>query len=385
MIELIDKTQCCSCTACVAICPQNCITMRADHEGFKYPEIEKSKCIGCNLCNNVCPVINNDICYINDFSLRAFVLRDKREDILSDSTSGGFFTALAEKIISEGGTVYGAAYDNKFNVRHIRIREISEIKRIRGSKYVASNLDGIFKLVKEDLQKRDTVLFTGCPCQIAGLKSFLKSDYKNLVTMDVVCHGNPSPLMWSKYLGYITSKYKSTIKDIVMRHKTYGYHSGTMMIEFESGKKIYESARTNYYLKAFFGDLISKPHCYKCSFKHKEHCSDFTVFDAWHAAELASIQDDDKGWTNIIIQSKKGLSIFETICEKYEYFETDHQKAIELDGDMLEVSVNLNEKRNEFLKELKSSNFKHHCENYINVSFIDRMIEALKKYYYWRK
>lgn len=158
-----------------------------------------------------------------------------------------------------------------------------------------------------------------------------------------------------------------------------------MMIEFENGKKIFESARSNYYLKSFFGDVCSKPHCYNCAFKHEQHCADFTVYDAWHAGKLADIQDDDKGWTNLIIQSKKGQVIFEVLKDRYIYHPVDYRKAIELDGIMVNNSVPWNNKRKCFFIGIENEDFKKHCEKFVHISIKDIIVEKLKRFYYWRK
>lgn len=385
MIIITDKKNCCNCTACASICPQQCITMEVDHEGFKYPILNMDQCINCGLCEKVCPVIHNEICVSNDYNLNGYIVRDKRPEIVSDSTSGGFFTILAEYVLERDGHVYGAEFDKDFKVHHTCINAKKDISKLRGSKYVDSDLEDSFKNVLRDLKVDRYVLFTGCPCQVAGLKSFLRKDYDKLITMDVVCRGTPSPLFWKKYLEYQKNKNKQDIKFIRIRNKTYGYHSGSMMIEFENGKKIFESARSNYYLKAFFGDVCSKPHCYNCSFKHAYHCADFTVYDAWHAGELANIKDDDKGWTSLIIQSKKGQTLFEEMKDKYSYYRVDYQKAIELDGIMVNNSVPWNKKRENFFSGIEDEPFDKHCEKFIQVSIKDIIIEKLKKFYYWRK
>lgn len=359
--------------------------MCADEEGFLYPTIDKDLCVHCGLCEKVCPVIHNEICGSNKYSLAGYIVRDKRVAVLADSTSGGFFTALAEYVLERGGHVYGAAFDDVFRVHHISVDMKENISKLRGSKYVASDLEGSFEDVLKDLKNGIYVLFTGCPCQIAGLKSFLRQDYEKLITMDVVCHGTPSPLFWKKHLDFQQKKNKQKIKSICVRHKTYGYHSGAMMLEFENGKRVYESARTNYYLKAFFGDLCSKPHCYNCSFKHEEHCSEFTVYDAWHAGELAGIEDDDRGWTNLIVQSVKGQALFEELKDRYRWYCVDYKKAIELDGIMVNNSVTWNKGRESFFIGMENEPFQQHCAKFIRVSILDLMIEKMKKIYYWKK
>ena len=254
-------------------------------------------------------------------------------------------------------------------------------KKIPNSKYCRSDIRGIYTQVRNDLNKKKIVCFSGTPCQVAGLKSFLSRDYDNLFLIDVVCHGNPSPLFWKCFVQYLEKKHNSHIQTVRFRNKTYGYHSGTMKVEFENNKKLYQSARTNYYLKAFFSDLVSRPSCYDCHFKHIQHNSDLTLYDSWHASELANIRDDNQGYTNVIIQTEKGRMLLEMLhtVEKYPVNTLD---AINLDGIMVKNSVLWNEKRESFFVGLTSDNFKEHCDRYLRIDLKDKMIESLKKYYY---
>lgn len=258
------------------------------------------------------------------------------------------------------------------------------LSKIPCSKYVKSEIRGIYPQVKSDLQSGKKVCFSGTPCQVAGLKSFLKKEYSNLICVDVICRGNPSPLFWKRFAEYLEKKYNSKIADVRFRNKTYGYHSGTMKVSFENGKIYYGSARTNYYLRAFFADLCSRPSCYKCQFKHIQHMSDLTLYDSWHAAELADLQDDDKGYTNIIIQSSKGKKLLDEL-KTIEKYPVDTLKAVELDGVMVENSVNWNEKRDDFFNNIEDEDIKRHCSKFMNVSLKDHIIENAKRIYYYKK
>ncbi len=277
MINITDKSSCCGCTACADICPKKCIVMETDEEGFLYPRIHLNLCIHCNLCELVCPHNNKNV---NMGTIpETVVARDKRKKILSLGTSGSVFTSIMERTLREHGVVYGVILDNDNVVRHVRVDSIQDcrLSKIPCSKYVKSEIRGIYPQVKADLQSGKKVCFSGTPCQVAGLKCFLRKEYSNLICVDVVCHGNPSPLFWKLFSEYLEKKYKSKIVDVRFRNKTYGYHSGTMKVSFESGKVYYGSARTNYYLRAFFADLCSRPSCYKCQFKHIQHMSGFDI------------------------------------------------------------------------------------------------------------
>ena len=225
MIQL-EKIKCVGCFSCSSVCPIEIIRMESNFEGFKYPIIiDDDKCIRCNLCEKVCPVINNEreiqkdqiglISQITDSTIR------------KESASGGMFSAIALSVMNDNGIVYGAAYDENFHVKHIGVTNREELWRLRNSKYVQSDLEGVFKEIKAKLEKGKVVCFSGTPCQIEGLRFFLRKDYENLLLVDVVCHGVSSPLVWEKYLELI-KKYKP--HKIYFRWKHYGYKYSTMSI-----------------------------------------------------------------------------------------------------------------------------------------------------------
>lgn len=220
MIKIIDKEKCCGCTACYSICPKKCITMEADSEGFKYPAVDVASCINCNLCEKVCPVQAG---FVKNRIIDTYVVRNVDERILGESTSGGAFSAFALSFINKGGAVVGAVVSKDGTIKHTMIQDNPEfIKRFRGSKYVQSDLNKTYLQIKEKLDKNVSVLFSGTSCQVAGLRNFLKKDYDNLLTIEVICHGTPSPMLWEKYLDYQKSKKNSGISSISFRNKTYG-------------------------------------------------------------------------------------------------------------------------------------------------------------------
>lgn len=386
MINIIDEKKCCGCTACENACPQKCIKMIEDREGFLYPQVDTQRCIDCHLCEKVCPVLNP--VNLPQGELKTYVVRDKRKDILKNSTSGGVITSIMEYVLQQHGVVYGVIMDDDRVVKHIRIDDIDDpkLRMIPGSKYVESEIRGIFRQVKTDLDASRPVCFSGTPCQVAGLKAFLRKDFENLITVDVVCHGNPSPLFWKRYVAYQEKRYGSRITEAKFRSKTYGYHSGSMRLTFANGKKYVGSVRVNLFLKAFFEDLCSRPSCYDCAFKHAHRVSDLTIYDSWHAGELANLKDDDKGYTNVIIQSEKGWKLFNVISQCLDVYETDTEKAIALDGIMVRNCVEWNERRDTFFVDLEQTdNLEQHCKKYFRISAKDYLIERVKKYVYFLK
>ena len=382
MIEINDEYQCCGCTACANICPKNCITMAPDEEGFLYPEVDRDLCINCGLCEKVCPVINAPKNMHGE--VESYVVRAKDDEVLSGSTSGGFFTPVAEYVLSENGVVCAATFDKDWNVVHefITSRE-ADISKYRGSKYVQSNLGSCFSRIKEYLVSNRLVLFVGTPCQAAGLKNYLQKEYENLITIDLVCHGASSPKLWSKYVAFQSNQFHSTIRNISFRNKTYGYHSGTMKIEFDNGEVYYGSARVDYMLKSFFSEISSRPICYKCPFKGIKRCSDFTIYDCWHFSDLAKGEkDDDKGYTNVIVQSKKGADILKALVGELELYQVDTEEAIKLDGVMVTKSAVPHPRRKEYYKDLDKETLSQHIQKFIPVTKKDILIEKSKSVLY---
>lgn len=193
MITIKDKSQCCGCWACENICPKNCISMKEDNEGFRYPEVNTKICIECGLCEKICPIQNTP--HNNNEITDSYVIQHKNNEIRRDSTSGGFFSAICDYVIAQNGYVFGAVYNEKMEVVHYGTNQKEEIKRFRGSKYVQSQIGNTYQETKSLLLKGYLVCFSGTPCQIAGLKNFLRKEYTNLITVDLVCRGNPSPLL----------------------------------------------------------------------------------------------------------------------------------------------------------------------------------------------
>lgn len=353
-IEIKDKSMCSGCTACASICPKNAIEMVRDEEGFLYPKINKEKCIECGLCKRTCPVLNKQI--FNDYKQKAYIFQNKKDDVRRDSTSGGFFSALGEYVISKGGAVFGAAFDKDFIVNHEIADTVEGLSKFRKSKYVQSNLNDTFRLVKRILNDNKLVCYSGTPCQIAGLKSYLKKDYDNLILMDLMCHSVPSPLYFEKYKRYILRKMKAKkILSIDFRDKRkYGYKYSMMTVETDNG--IYsEGIDTDPYLRAFFGDYSVRPSCYNCNFKTQKRVSDITIWDCFNINEIDKKFDDDKGTTRILVQSAKGEKIIQSLSE-IKLKEIPLEIAVNKVKEM-KKSVKYNNRRIQFFKDIEQDDF----------------------------
>ena len=323
MIQILDKSQCCGCTACVSICPKQCITMREDEEGFLYPVVDSSHCIDCNLCKKVCPEL-----YPKEMRepLHVYAAKHKNEQVRLASSSGGIFTLLAEKIIDEGGVVFGVRFNNNWDVVHDYTETMEGLAVFRGSKYVQSYMGDCYLKAKSFLEQGRKVMFTGTPCQIAGLKNFLRKDYDNLLTVDVVCHGVPSPKVWQVYLDEIARKggknsvlshpivEKTEINHIDFRSKSIGWKKFSFALTLskatadgEKNTVLLSSIFTeNPYMNAFLSNLSLRPSCYDCPAKSGKSGSDITIADFWGIEDVLPEFDDDKGISLVLSYSEKG-------------------------------------------------------------------------------
>lgn len=375
MIEIKTKKDCCGCYACYNICPKECITMESDNEGFWYPKIDKDKCINCNLCKKICPIINKPNGSL--YEKKSYAVFNKNEKIRLESSSGGIFSLLAEYVINNHGNVYGAVFDEDFNVKHIKITSLQDIELLRGSKYVQSKINDIFKSIKFDLKNNKIVLFTGTPCQIAGLKSFLQKKYDNLILMDIVCHGVPSPLVWQQYIDELKQNYKQDIKSIYFRDKSTGWK--TYSVKFLFDKDEYKNfGFKDIYMKGFLNDIYLRPSCYNCKFKGIERVSDITVADFWGIENILPKMDDDKGTSLIVIHSEKGKQLFDKLSETMIINEVDLNEAIKYNPSMIK-SVKYNEKRNSFFAELSSGKeLTDLIRKYTKISFEKRVKNKIK-------
>lgn len=314
MIDIKDKKLCCGCNACVQRCPKQCIAVQEDEEGFLYPIVDLSICIDCGLCEKVCPVINQGS---ERNPIEVFAALNKDDSIRMQSSSGGIFTALAEQIIREKGVVFGARFDEKWEVKHDYTETIEGLNAFRGSKYVQSRIGDTFRQAEFFLKTGRKVMFTGTPCQIAGLRLFLRKEYENLLAVDIICHGVPSPMVWRKYLGEnIQQGGLECIQSISFRNKNTGWKNYSFQIEYDKNhlkSSFSEYASQNIFMKGFLADLYLRPACYDCPAKKLKSGSDITLGDFWGIQHIKPELDDDKGLTAIIINTKKGEVIIENL------------------------------------------------------------------------
>lgn len=373
MIVITDKSKCCGCTACYSICPQKCIELLSDEEGFIYPKVKSSLCVDCKLCEKVCPVLTRPRGI--QPKEKAYIVRCQDNEILRNSSSGGFFTALCKFIISKNGVVFGAAFDEQWNVKHCFAETLEQCAAFQGSKYVQSNIKGIFHQVKEFLTAGRWVCFSGTPCQVEGLQNYLNKKYENLILVDFVCHGVPSASLWKEYLCVHNIK---NIKKINFRDKCFGYQLSGMSIDYTGNKKYFATARTDIMLKTFFSHIALRWSCYKCNFKGIKRCSDFTVYDAWHVENILGIKDDDKGYTNVIVRGNKAEIIINEIKEQLYFYPVFLQEIIPVHGGMLMHSAEKHKYRDDFYKSMNKIGIKNSVNKFLKIKPTDLIIEKIK-------
>ena len=342
MINIKSKEDCCGCSACAQRCPKQCIKMLEDEEGFLYPKVDETKCINCHLCEKVCPVANQAESRMPIDSYAAYNMDD---GVRKDSSSGGIFTLLAEKVIAEGGVVFGATWNEKWQVVHTYTETKEGIAQLRGSKYIQSIIGETYKQAETFLKSGRKVLYSGTPCQIAGLRLFLRKEYDNLLTIDFICHGVPSPGVFRWYLQEEITNYAArkgrkntvsflpihsipdgdvlmpeglSIKGIRFRDKCSGWKkfSFVLLLAEASAEGKQNSVSLSYtleqnsFLKGFLNDLYLRPSCHKCPAKSLKSGSDITLADYWGYKDTPNITDTDEGISAVLINSVKGNTEF---------------------------------------------------------------------------
>jgi coenzyme F420-reducing hydrogenase beta subunit len=302
---------------------------------------------------DVCPIINKNVIKNNP---TAYACINNDDAVRLESSSGGIFTLFAEKIIAEGGVVFGAAFNANFEVEHYCIENKDQLEQLRGSKYVQSRIGDSYREAKELLNSRRQVLFTGTPCQIAGLNSYLEKSYDNLVTIDIICHGVPSPEVWAKYIEFREMAAGSTTQKIAFRRKDEGWKHFSMSFLFENNTEYRKNLMQDLYMRAFLKDVCLRPSCYACEFKGLNRHSDITLADFWGIQNILPEMDDDIGTSLIFINSQSGQTLLEKIRHTMSHKEVDINKAIKFNPAATK-SAKYNPNRDRFLAERETLDF----------------------------
>lgn len=387
MIQILDKKKCVGCNACTQICPKSCIQMIEDTEGFLYPKIDKDNCIECDLCEKVCPVIFQNP--VPEDQPQCFAAKNRNEKIRDRSSSGGVFTLLAESVLEQGGVVFGAKFDADWNVVHSYTETQAGLSLFRGSKYVQSQIEDSYRSVLSFLRTDRIVLFSGTPCQIAGLKRFLRKEYPNLLCIDFVCHGVPSPKVWRLYLAeqlrlIRNESFKpcseASITDIQFRNKKNGWKSFSLQftVSDEKGQKVVktDSFQNNIFMRGFLHDLYLRPSCYACPAKKQTSGSDITLADFWGIQNHYPNFDDDKGVSLILVNTEAGMKIYHSLFNCLDNFDVEYSLALQ-GNSCIEQSVREHSGRSLFFHSLDTHSCTHMIERCTRDPFKVRMINKL--------
>jgi len=376
MISITRKQDCCGCMACAQKCPAHCIQMKPDAEGFWYPHVDARRCLQCGACEQVCPLRTRQPSA--DLSPCAYGARSRQEELRARSSSGGVFGTLAQEILDEGGIVYGAAFDGEFSLRHVEIQKEADLPLLWGSKYLQSRTGNAYSLVKSRLDGGKTVLFSGTACQIAGLNRFLGRPYPNLITVDVLCHGVPSPGVWKKYLAYRAAEAGAAPVSVNFRGKHDGWRNFCLEIQFSDGTVFRQSMREDLYMQLFLENLTLRPSCHQCAFKSLDRPSDLTIGDFWGVENFLPKMDDDRGASLIFVHTKKGQALLDAVQSSLFLSPVDGDAALPREADSRH-SVRPHPRRNAFFQAYAKDVPADQWEKFLRPSIPHRIKCAAKR------
>ncbi len=366
MIKITEKSKCTGCHACTNICSQKCIVMESDSEGFSYPKIDLKSCIDCGLCEEVCPLLHDQAV---ENEPQAYACYNKDEKIRLESSSGGIFTLFAEQIIDNGGAVFGVGLEKDLTVAHSYVETKEQLRNFRGSKYVQSKIGENYKKAQIFLKQDRQVLFTGTPCQIAGLKAYLQKDYENLFCIDIICHGVPSPMVWQKYISFHEKRAGSPAKSANFRHKNKGWKKFSMSLLFNNSTEHIETLDKDLYLQAFLKNACLRPSCHNCNFKSLNRQSDITLADFWGVQNVLPKMDDDKGTSLILVNSSKGQAMFNKVKSQISFELVDINNAVVYNPAVIKPAEQ-SSNREKFFNEVDKLDFDKLVKKYCSDSIL---------------
>lgn len=382
MVQLfLEKQNCCGCTACKNICPKSAISMAPDEEGFLYPKIEQSRCVECGLCKKTCAFQNGWEAAESYEKPEVYAAKHKDVKIRLKSTSGGVFTALSDVVLESGGAVFGAMLDSNRRVVHRKAETKEERDRFRGAKYVQSDVKNVFPEIRELLEQNRYVLFTGTPCQAAGLKSYLKgTNLEKLYLCDLICHGTSSPGLWEQHVRLLEKKNHSEIKNFYFRPKTRGWHEHHELCVFQNGKSDDRSYLSQAHKNLLFSNLTMRPSCHHCVYVSTRRPSDITIGDFWGIEQCMPDFDDDKGVSFVLINTEKGRRLFDRARE---YLDCRTAKIDDTRQPQLYYPTPLSPVRQKFWKDYFSRGYRYVVKKYAGCGIKSAMrrgiIKILKK------
>lgn len=347
-----NRADCTGCYSCWNSCPKQAITMVEDVEGFRYPQINKDLCVNCGACERACPVLNPPVVEKTEEPATYAAINDE-EGVRQNSSSGGIFHALAEQVLQDGGIVFGAAWDDKWEVSHQAAENETELAALQVSKYLQSRAEDVYQRVRQELTAGRKVLFAGTPCQCAALRTFLKKDYPNLFLVDFICHGVPSPAVWREYLAARSGG--EEIQGISMRNKNLSWERFLLAIFFKKANKyLAEDLNTDLYLRGFLQNLYLRPSCHSCHFCKQNRPTDITLADFWGVAEELPEAYDGQGTSLVFIHSRRGENAFTQVNVRK--WPVEFVNAVRYNTAMLSPALP-SVKREAFFKELMRGHY----------------------------
>ncbi|BBB90116.1 MAG TPA: Coenzyme F420 hydrogenase/dehydrogenase, beta subunit C-terminal domain [Methylomusa anaerophila] len=341
------KEDCYGCSACYNVCPVQCIRMISDSEGYSYPAIDNNRCTKCRLCEEVCPLEPSGYKFKGVDNPVAYAAWNKNDSVRRTSTSGGLFVALSGYILNNSGAVFGAMFDSNFAVVHGCAETKQQRDKFKGSKYVQSNIGDTYKQVKDLLEAGKKAMFTGTPCQVGGLYAFLRKDYDNLFTVDLVCHGVPSPGLFRDHINNLKNKFKADIESINFRDKQKGWGTYYLKIKFANGKIYGRNALMDFYYRMFLKYYFVRPSCYRCEYTKMNREADITIADFWGIEKIRPELKKSGGVSMVLVNSEKGLRLFEWAGNDLIYERVEIEEAMQPN---MHVARDRNPQRDDFFR-----------------------------------
>jgi len=376
-----EKNLCCGCKVCSSVCPVEAISFQNDEEGFWYPIIDAKKCIKCNKCRTVCPLAKVDLNPIEEES-QTYAAYSKSEEVLDNSTSGGVFTHISDLILEDGGVVFGHAYDENLKCICKIARTKEERNCFRGSKYVQSDMNSVYEEIKNEVGTGKKVLVTGTPCQIDAVKNyFLNQIPDNLFTMDIVCHGVPSPQIFSEYVVLQEKKSRKKIVDFKFRDKKYGWSTPHRVFEYSDGTSCGELLNNDAFNFLFLGiDCILRPSCFACRYAGKKRISDISIADFWGIQNKhEDMFNNNKGVSLVLLNNEKGKKLFKKVAE-YDFLFIKSvilKDAQEKNSPLKEASVSYS-KREKFFNDYKLKGLPFCLRKYSRIVYLRKLKTIIK-------
>lgn len=374
-IKVIDQQVCCSCGLCEIICPNKSIKFSEDTKGFFYPVIDYNTCINCGNCLKKCPVTKSN--FGSSHPQKAYAAWIKNSETVQNSSSGGVFSAYAEYILNNNGIVYGASWQDDFSVVHSSISDKRDLSKLYKSKYVQSDIHNVFTSIRKDVNEGKFTLFCGTPCQTAAIASFFGEIPENLYLIDIVCHGNPSPLILKKYVKELEDKYKAKLEELDFRNKNNtDWLNYNIIKKFSNGNKIVSSPSEDSYMKLFLNNYSLKQSCYNCSFKADQRESDITLADFWGIKETYPDYYNKNGTSLMLVNTKKGEELLKQIQSEIVFNPVEFSKLIQY-NQYWNTSVKKPKNLQKFWAEINKSTVEELATKYTNLTVSKKVIKLI--------